>query len=89
MTYSTKEIAKMMKVYAELEIEAKDFLFISSASLKNKEYVIRSAQKTIKAIEAYNKLPLEIRKELEMDKNMAAGKIIELEKLCKKTIDKK
>ena len=40
----------------------------------------------ISSIEEYKKFPIELRKELEYDKNTYVSKIIELEKACKRAI---
>lgn len=86
MTYELTEVTKMMKVYSIFEAEAKNFLFISSYPIKNKDNKIKTALATLKAIQEYKKLPQEIQKELEKDKNSAANSITELEKLCKQAI---
>ncbi len=86
MAYEIKEIVQMMKVYHTLESEAKDFMFISAASMKNKDYKIKRAETLLKAIEEYKKLPNELKVELEKDKTTTAYKIVELEKLCKEAI---
>jgi hypothetical protein len=72
-----------MCVYHEIESEAKNFLFISSAAFKDKSHKTKSAQKVLDAIEEYKKLPLELRNELERNKNNHVSKIVELEKLCR------
>ncbi|MEK6918672.1 MAG: hypothetical protein AABW73_01405 [Nanoarchaeota archaeon] len=84
MDYKLSEIAEMMKIYVRAEAETKDYLFLSASSMKNKEPKIKSAQRTIKAIEEYKKLPLELRKEIEKDTNMSRIEMIE--KLCQETI---
>ena len=89
MDYSLKEISDIAKVYHEVEITARDFLFISASAMKNKEHQKKSAEKVLEAIEKYNQLPKEVRKELEKDTSANVSKIIELEKLCNKTITKK
>ena len=86
MSYELTEVAKMMKVYSTLEAEAKNFLFISSYPMKNKDHKIKTALATLRAIEEYKKLPQEIRKELEKDKASSANSITELEKLCKEAV---
>lgn len=82
MEFETKEIARMMKVYTRAESEIRDFLFISSYPMKNKDRNIKSAQTTLVAIEEYKKLPVELRKELEDDKNAYVSKVDEIERLC-------
>jgi hypothetical protein len=86
MTYELKNIIKMMKIYSEVESEAKNFLFISAYPLKNKDQKVKIAHSTLKAIENYKKLDNEVRMELENDKNTNVSKLIELEKLCREAI---
>lgn len=86
MAYKSKEVIQMLRIFKELESKAKDFLFLSAFPMKNKEQKVKSATATLKAIEEYKKLPLEIRKEVEADKNNHVSKIEELEKLCKEAI---
>ena len=84
MTYELKDVLNMLRVFHEVESETKDFLYLSAFGMKYKDKIIKSAQTTLKAIEEYKKLPIELRKELENDKSTYVSKIIELEKACKK-----
>ncbi len=86
MASEEHEMAQMMRVYHQVESAAKDFLFISASAMKNKEHAVKSAQATLRTLENYKKLPLEIRKELEKDKSSHVSKIVELEKLCKEVL---
>lgn len=86
MSYTLPEVVRIVQTYHELESAAKDFLFISSAALKNKDSKIKSAQKTLTALESYKKLPLEVRKELEKDKHSHVSNIEALEKLCRSSL---
>jgi hypothetical protein len=88
MAYELNEVLNMLLVYHEVESQATEFLSFSAFAMKHKEHKIKSAQRTLKAIEEYKKLPSEIRKELEKDKNNNVSRIIGLERLCKETIAK-
>jgi hypothetical protein len=83
MAYNLAEISRMIKVYHEVETAANIFLFQSSFAVKHKK---GGAERTLKAIEEYKKLPQEVRNELEKDKEAHVSKIIELEKLCREVI---
>jgi hypothetical protein len=85
MVYELDEVLKMMKVFHEVEISANIFLFQSSFAMKHKK---SGALKTLRALEEYHKLPAEVRKGLESDKNNHVSKIVELERLCKEAIEK-
>lgn len=84
MAYESNEIIGFMKIFHELESVAKDFLYLSAWGMKYKDKIKESAKKTLKAIEEYKKLPEEVRKELEKDKNTYSSRIRELEKACKR-----
>lgn len=86
MGYQLGEIAEMMRIYNRVEAEAKDFLFISSSALKNKEYQVKSAKSTLAAIEEYRKLPIELRNELEKNKSAYVKDIAQLENACNAAI---
>jgi hypothetical protein len=86
MSYELSETLKMIKVYHELESAAQEFLFISGFALKHKEKRFKSAQRTLKAIQEFKKLPIELKNELEKEPDTYAKSIIDLEKLCKKAI---
>lgn len=88
MTYELKEVLNMLHVYARVESEAKNFLFLCGFAMKNKEPQLKSAQKTIIAIGEYKKLPSQLRKELEKYHSTSVSKIIELEKICRDVIAK-
>jgi hypothetical protein len=87
MTYESKEVLNMLKVFHCVESSAKDFLFLSAFAMKYKDKIVKIAQTTINAIEEYKKLPVELKKELENDKSNYVSDIIELEKACKKAIE--
>jgi hypothetical protein len=86
MPYETAEIVKMMQTYNELESAAKDFLFTAGFASKHKA---QSAQKVLKAIEEYKKIPTEIRMALEKNPNSSLKSLAELERLCKKAVEDK
>ena len=87
MNYTHSQITSFMKIFSTLESEAKSFLFISSYPMKhNKDQKLKSAQTTLKAIENYKTLPMEIRQELEKDKTLNVANLTQLEILCKKSI---
>ena len=86
MSYEIGDVLKFLKVYHEMELEANNFLFISAYPMKNKDSKISSAQKVLRAIEEYKKLPLKIRKALENDKTTHVSKLVELERLCKEAV---
>jgi hypothetical protein len=89
MTYELKDVLKMLRVYHGVESEAEKFLTVSSFAMKNKEYKEKCAESTLKAIEEYKKLPIELRKEIEKDPSTNVSKIIEIEKMCRDAIGKK
>jgi hypothetical protein len=86
--YKLKDLPNILKAFHNVELEAKDFLSFSAFAMKYPEKIIKNAKTTLKAIDEYKKLPLELRKELENDKNNYVSNIIEIEKICKKAIEK-
>jgi len=86
MTYELDEVVDMLRMFHAVESEAKIFLLIVSFPMKKKDQRVKSAQKTLKAIEDYKKLPGEVRRELETDKNNHVSKIVEIERLCHEAI---
>ncbi len=86
MDYELDEVIHAMKVYHKVELEAEKFLSFAAFAMKHKELKIRSARETLKAIEEYRKLPLELKKKLEEDKTCRVSQIDELEKICKETL---
>jgi uncharacterized protein Yka (UPF0111/DUF47 family) len=87
MKYDLKDVVNMLRIYHQVESEAKFFLSLSAFASKHKEQTIKSAQRTLAAIEEYKKLPQELRSELEKDKGTNVSQITELTKLCKQTLN--
>ncbi len=86
MAYELKEVLNILRVYLKIETEANKFLTISAFPMKNKAPKVKSAQTTLKAIEEYKNLPIEVRRELENDKSTHVSNIAELERLCRAAI---
>lgn len=53
MDYGLNEVVNMIKVYHDLEYEAKLFLSITAFAMKRKDAEIKSAKKTLLAIGKY------------------------------------
>lgn len=88
MAYELKDVLNMLRIYHWVELEAEKFLSISAYAMKRKDFEKKSAESTLKAIEEYKKLPIELRKEIEKDPSTNVSKIIELERLCRRAIEK-
>ncbi len=56
MPYEVEETVHLMRVYHSVEKEARDFLSITAYAAKNKEHRLKSAERTLKAIEACQEL---------------------------------
>jgi hypothetical protein len=84
MTCTSEEIVKIAKVFHEFELASEIFLSQASFAPKHKR---SGAQRLTKAIDEYKKLPAEIRSAFESDKSTNASKLIELETLCKETLN--